>query len=144
MRARYGAGPLHLAAHVAALALCAYALVQIIGMPSGITVLIWMGAAVLLHDALLWPLQTVLDRGAQRTLGRAVNYVRIPAGLSLLLLLVFLPVISGKGAGAYERVSGRELEAGVAGWLGATVVLFALSGLLYLVRGAGRRRTQSS
>ena len=47
----------------------------------------------------------------------AINYVRVPAGLSLLMLLVFWGTIRGKGAGTYARVSGLEYEGYVARWL---------------------------
>lgn len=141
MKRLYGSSPLHLVAHLAALALCGYALIQILGMRSGVTVLIWLGAAVLLHDALLWPVETLLDRGAQAGLGRAVNFIRVPAGISLLLLLIFFPVISQKGEKAYSRVSGETFQGDAGRWLAVTAGLFALSGLAYVARSAaGRRR----
>ncbi len=63
--------------------------------------------------------------------------MRVPAVLSGLLLLVFLPVISGKGNGAFHGVSGLDYEGYVARWLLITAALFAVSGAVYLARRRG-------
>ena len=60
--------------------------------------------------------------------------VRVPLGLSLLMLLVFWGTIRGKGAGAYRNVSGLEYEGYVGRWLLVSAALFAISGALYLLR----------
>jgi hypothetical protein len=137
-----------LLAHLALLPLCVWALVQVFSQSSAwMRIAIWMVAAVILHDFVLFPLYTGLDRGARRVLrGAAVNYVRIPAGLSLLLLLVFFGTVAGKGGGAYRAVSGRSYDGYVTRWLVVTAALFAASGLIYLVgrrsspHGAAERR----
>ena len=110
MKARYGASPLHLLAHLAALALAAWALLQALQLGGAERIALWLVGAVVLHDALLWPAYTALDRLARR--GRPAgwaNYVRVPVGLSALLLLVFFPVMCGKGERTYLRVSGANL-----------------------------------
>ena len=62
--------------------------------------------------------------------------MRVPAGLSLLLLLVFWSTIRGKGAGTYARVSGLEWDGYGTRWLLVTAALFAhLRALVYFVRG---------
>ena len=66
----------------------------------------------------------------------AVNYVRVPALVSGLLLLVFFPAISGKGEGAFHGVSGLDYDGYLARWLLITAALFALSGAAYLLRGS--------
>jgi hypothetical protein len=135
MRARYGASPLHLLAHLAALALAAWALLQALQLGGAERIVLWLAGAVLLHDLVLWPAYTTLDRLARR--GRPAgwaNYVRIPVGLSALLLLVFFPVMCGKGEATYTRVSGQSWEGYAARWLVVSAVLFVVAGGLYLLR----------
>jgi hypothetical protein len=135
MRARYGASPLHLLAHLVLLPLAAFALLQIAERGDAARILIWLALSAVLHDLLLLPFYGLLDRVAQRTAGRAINYVRVPLLLSGLLLLVYFPVISGKGEGAFHGVSGLDYDGYLARWLLITAALFALSGAAYLVRG---------
>lgn len=132
---RYGATPLHLAAHLAALLLAAWALLQVLGLGNWQRVLLWLAGAVIVHDLVLWPGYTALDRLARR--GRPagwVNYVRVPAGISGLLALVFFPVMCGKGEAAYERVSALGWDGYATRWLLVSAALFAASGVVYLVR----------
>jgi len=134
----YGAGPVHLIAHLALLPLAAWALLQIFAVDNTGRILLWLAGAVIAHDLILLPLYSVLDRASQRVLaGTAVNYVRIPLGLALLLALVYLPQLSGKGDPQFRRVSGQGFDAPVERWLLATTALFAISGVVLLVR---RRR----
>ena len=65
---------------------------------------------------------------------RAVNYLRVPAGLSALLLLVFFPLILGRSTDKLEQVSGAPAADYLARWLLITGVLFAASALLYVAR----------
>jgi len=135
MRARYGSSPLHLLAHLAAFALAAWALLQALQLGGWQRIVLWLAGAVVVHDALLWPAYTTLDRLARR--GRPTgwaNYVRVPVGISALLLLAFFPVICGKGEATYARVSGRTWDGYVARWLLVSALLFAVAGALYLVR----------
>jgi hypothetical protein len=135
MRARYGASPLHLLAHLAALALAAWALLEALQLGGAQRIVLWLVGAVVLHDLVLWPAYTTLDRlgRRRRPLGSA-NYVRFPVGISALLLLVFFPVMCGKGEAAYTRVSGQTWEGYTARWLLVSAALFAGSAALYLVR----------
>jgi hypothetical protein len=134
----YGAGPVHLIAHLALLPLAAWALLQIFAVDNTGRILLWLAGAVIAHDLILLPLYSVLDRASQRVLaGTAVNYVRIPLGLALLLALVYLPQLSGKGDPQFRRVSGQGFDAPVERWLLATAALFAISGVVLLAR---RRR----
>ena len=101
----------------------------------------WLLLAAILHDMIVLPLYSGLDRGARAALpGAAVNYVRIPAGLSLLMLVVFWGTIAGKGAGAYHAVSGRSFEGYGLRWLVVSAALFAVSGVLYLARRGSAAR----
>ena len=126
---RYGASPVHLLAHLAALALAAWALLQIPGLGNWQRIVVWLVAAVVVHDLVLFPAYTV----AGRLVGRS-PYVRVPLALSALLLLVFFPVMCGKGEGAYTRVSGVEWDGYAQRWLLVSALLFLGSGILYAVR----------
>jgi hypothetical protein len=139
VRDRYGASPLHLLAHLAALALAAWALLQALQLGGANRIVLWLVGAVVLHDVLLWPAYTTLDRLARR--GRPagwVNYVRVPVGISALLALVFFPVMCGKGEAAYTRVSGMTWEGYTARWLLVSAALFAGSAVLYARRQGSR------
>ena len=136
MRARYGASPLHLLAHLAVLPLAAWALLQVADRPDGARILVWLALSAVVHDLVLLPFYGLLDRVGRRAAGPAVNYVRAPALLSGLLLLVFFPVISGKGEPSFTRASGLTYDGYLARWLLITAALFALSGAIYLLRGS--------
>jgi hypothetical protein len=138
MRARYGASPIHLLAHLILLPLSGWALLTVLDFRAAPNVVAWLIGAVILHDLVLLPAYSTLDRLARTAARGAVNYVRVPAGLSLLMLLVFWGTIRGNGEGAYKRVSGLEYEGYFSRWLLVTAALFALSGALYLLRS---RRT---
>ena len=137
LRRAYGASPLHLLAHLAALPLAAFALLQLAGAGNAARIFVWLAASVILHDLVLLPFYGVLDRIGRRTAGSAINFVRVPVLISGLLLLVYFPAISGKGGGAFRGVSGLEYEGYLARWLLATAGLFLLSGAIYLLRGRG-------
>ena len=136
MRARYGASPLHLLAHLAVLPLAAWALLLLADRPDGLRILVWLALSAVVHDLVLLPFYGLLDRLGRRTAGPAVNYVRAPALLSGLLLLVFFPVISGKGEPSFTRASGLTYDGYFARWLLITAALFALSAAVYLLRGS--------
>ncbi|MEA2310845.1 MAG: hypothetical protein QOE28_813 [Solirubrobacteraceae bacterium] len=141
-RTAYGASPLHLLAHLAALPLVAFALLEIARSGTAPAIFAWLLASAVLHDLVLLPFYRLLDHLGHRATGAAVNYVRVPALISGLLLLVFLPAISGKGAGAFHGVSGLDYQGYLARWLLITAALFVLSGAAYLVRGtAGGSRS---
>ena len=133
-RASYGASPLHLLAHLIVLPLVAFALLQIAERGDAARILVWLALSAVVHDLVLLPFYGVLDRLGQRTAGRAVNFVRVPALLSGLLLLVFFPAISGKGEGAFHGVSGLDYDGYLARWLLITAALFAVSGVVYGLR----------
>jgi hypothetical protein len=137
---RYGASPIHLLAHLALLPLAGWALLQILDLNTARNILTWFLGAVLLHDFVLLPAYSALDRVAATATRGAVNYVRVPAGIWLLLGLVFYPVIAGRGDAAFHRVSGLHFEGYLGRWLLAGAALFIASGALYLVRRPASRR----
>jgi hypothetical protein len=146
-RGLYGAGPLHLLALIASFAIAAAAVVGWFQRPREVVnVLEWFVAAILIHDLVLLPLYSLLDRiafGRQREradrarhttiLGRVTPtpYLRIPAILSGLLLVVFFPVIFGLGTQTELFASGIPETGYLARWLLATGVMFAVSGIAY-------------
>jgi hypothetical protein len=155
MRARfryeYGAEPLHLVATAGSLLLGAYGLLRLTEIPGGAKVLIWIVAAALLHDLVALPFYSVLLRIADRAAGAAIsgraarvlalNAVRIPAGLSALLLLVFFPLILRIDPEAYESVTGLTVDPYLSRWLLISAGLFLISGVVYalrLRRGVGK------
>ena len=134
MRARYGASPVHLLAHLILLPLIGWALLTVLDFRAASNVVLWLIGAVILHDLILLPAYSTLDRLAQTATRSAVNYVRVPAGLSLLMLLVFWGTIRGKGDGAFHRVSGLHYEGYFSRWLLVSAALFIVAAALYLVR----------
>jgi hypothetical protein len=90
-------------------------------------------------DLVLLPLYTAADRALTRglgTLGRRewTAYLRVPAALSGLLLLVWFPMISGATAHRYRSVTGLPGGGYLARWLLITAVLFGGSALLLVLR----------
>jgi hypothetical protein len=153
---RYGASPLHLLAHLAAFAICVFALAQIISGGAAVNFAVWFAGAALLHDLVFLPLYSLLDRVAHGWTHRAhhrsppalrnvavpvVNHVRVPALLSGLLLLVYFPLILGPAGKTYFEVSGHHLHGYLRNWLLITAVLFGGSALLYAVRVRLRSRS---
>ncbi len=134
---RYGAGPGHLLATVASLAIAAAAVIGWTQRPRDLeSVVIWFIAAILLHDLVLLPIYSLADR---LTIGflplRAAVYVRVPALISLLLLAAVFPTVLGYGARTEHNVSGIVEHGYLERWLILTGALFALSGLAYALRG---------
>jgi hypothetical protein len=155
-RALYGAGPVNLLVLLLCFAIAGAAVVGWFQRPRDVdTVLEWFVAAILLHDLVFLPLYTVLDRiafGWVRRLGESERprtvvglvgstpYLRVPAMLSGLLLLVFFPVILGLGSQTELSASGIAESGYLARWLIASGVMFALSGAAWGVamwRGRG-------
>ncbi|MFG2531083.1 hypothetical protein [Streptomyces sp. NPDC048516] len=157
---RYGEGPLHLLLILASFALTGYAGVRLLAGGQWPLVLVWFAGAALLHDLVLLPLYALADRVVVRWTARSgphrarTAYVRVPAALSGLLLLVWFPLIAGSaGSGSAARYEATtRLPGGVflAHWLLVTAGLCALSALWLLgrtvqrrLRGAPRRRSET-
>ncbi len=102
-------------------------------------VALWLVGAALLHDLVLLPLYALADRALVRGLGSAgrrewTMYVRVPAALSALLLLVWFPLISGMVDQRYRSATGLSADGFLARWLLITAVLFGGSALLLAIR----------
>jgi hypothetical protein len=125
-------------AYLALLPLCAWALLEMLDSRSAERIAVWLVACVVVHDLVVFPLYSGADRGLRRIAGSAINYVRIPAALSVLMLVVFWGTISGSGERAYRAVSGREFDGYATRWLLVSAALFGGSALLYLLRRRSR------
>ena len=139
MRRWYGSSLLHLVTVLACLSLAAVAAVPLVRNDAAVKIGLWFVGAVLVHDLVLFPLYALADRALPR---RGLNHVRVPALLSGLLLLMFLPVITQHSEDSYAFASGLDQDVFLGRWLAITGVLFTASGLLLLVRRAGRRSVQ--
>jgi len=151
-RRLYGTDPLHLLALLASFAIVGAGLAGWLQRSFDLdAVLVWFVVAILAQ----MPLYSLLDliafgrRGTQpqrAPLGApsGVPYIRIPALLSGLLLLVFFPLILALGSGTFHAASGHYQGGYLARWLLATGVLFALSGIAYARALARMRRTRAT
>ncbi|MEU1162226.1 hypothetical protein ABZ372_16410 [Streptomyces sp. NPDC005921] len=138
--------PLQLLLLACSFALAAYAGVRLLA-GDWLGVALWVVGAALLHDLVLLPLYSLADRALVRGLGAAgrrewMLYVRVPAALSALLLLVWFPLISGAVAGHYRSATGLSPDGYPTRWLLITAVLFGGSALLLArrLRRAAKRR----
>ncbi len=143
-RYEYGAQPLHLLAVVVSLLLSGYGLLRINDLTNTGRILIWIVAASLLHDLVALPFYSVLARiahgGAERAITtrakamHALNHVRVPAALSLLLLLVYFPLILRVAPAEYEATTGFTPDTYLVRWLLISAALFLISAVAYAVR----------
>jgi len=136
----YGAGPTTLLGTLAALSVSGAALVHFVASGPLIAVAVWFAGAIALHDLVLFPAYTLLDRRAARRLGQAINYVRVPTLLSALLGLVWFPLILRLGDTRYRRASGMDTHLFLGRWLAISAALFAGSALAYALNYTRRRR----
>ena len=131
-----------LLAHLAGFALIAWGLSRVLDPfdSRAMNLLVWFVGGALLHDLVLLPAYTLLDRAATRLLGAgAINYLRFPAVVSGVLFLVSLPLIlePERVPGNYRRATGEEPGAYMEAWLLITLGLFAVSAAALGLR-AGR------
>jgi hypothetical protein len=140
LRGLYGSGPLHLIAVVASFAVAGYVVLKLADSPARWKLLLWFLASVALHDLVLFPLYTLLDRIAQGRRPRAaVNYLRVPVLLSGLLLLISAGLVFSRAPTTYELATGLEPTPYLERWLAITAVLFVASGILYALRARSTR-----
>ncbi|WP_406259276.1 hypothetical protein [Streptomyces nigra] len=122
---------------------CSFALTAYAGMrlleEDPFAVALWFVGAAVLHDLVLVPLYGAADRALVRGTDRSGHrgltmYVRVPAALSLLLLLVWFPLITGRVADRYARATGLSPDGFLARWLLITAALCAGSAAVYALR----------
>jgi hypothetical protein len=147
-RRLYGANPLHLIGHLVLFAIAGFAIVQILGGGAWVNWIAWFVGAALLHDLVLLPLYSVLDRGlgivgrgaaARRPRVPLINYLRAPALISGVLLIVYFPLILGLSSRNYRNDTGHQLAGYTRNWLLITAALFLVSAVGYALRVRPRR-----
>lgn len=161
-RRGYGAGPLHLLALVASLLISGAAVLgwfDSFTTPDIVRILIWFLGAIVAHDLILLPIYSLLDRGALHASGHphrpaaAVRapaeppgrtpgwvYVRVPALLSGLLVLVFFPEALRLGNPTFQAASGMTQDVYLSRLLLTCAALFVISGVAYAINTGRVRR----
>jgi hypothetical protein len=146
----YGASPLHLLALLACFGLAGYAAARLI-LSRPLSVIAWFLGAVIGHDLLLMPLYSLADRSVmaavrhrepQLPVASWINYVRVPAALSGLLLLVWFPLIL-RLRSPYHASTTLSADPYVWHWLAVTGALFLLSAVAFALRLRGKGHTAS-
>ena len=132
-----------LGALLASFAVAGYAGVRLLaGNPVGVGA--WFVGSAVVHDLVLFPLYAGLDaalvtllrrRPELATVGgvRWLNYLRVPAAVSGVLLLVWSPLILRLPT-AFHEASGLSAQPLLPHWLAVTAVLFAVSAAVLAVR----------
>ena len=143
----YGANPLHLLALLASFALAGYAAARLFqSRPESVA--IWFAGAVIGHDLLLMPLYSIADwsvlaavrhRAPDLPAVAWINYLRVPTGLSALLLLVWFPLILRLKT-RYQASTTLSPDPFLWHWLAVTGTLFLVSAAAYAVRLRTARR----
>ncbi|MFG1667076.1 hypothetical protein [Streptomyces sp. Y7] len=134
--------PLQILLLACSFALAAYAGVRLLE-GDWFAIVLWFVGAAVLHDLVLLPLYAGADQALLRGFEAAdrrtwLPYVRVPAALSLLLLLVWFPLITGRVADRYSAATGLHADGFLARWLLITAVLFGGSAVVFVL---GRRRS---
>jgi hypothetical protein len=141
----YGASPLHLLALLACFGLAGYAAVRLAS-SHPVAVAAWFLGAVIGHDLLLMPLYSLADRSAVAVLRHRepqlpaapwINYLRVPAALSGLLLLVWFPLIL-RLRSPYHASTTLSADPYLWHWLAVTGTLFLLSAVAFALRLRGQ------
>lgn len=146
----YGSHPLHLLTMIAGFGLLGYVVFtagpMTLWKPDGAwwqSIAIWLAAAFIAHDLVLFPLYALVDRllglpgrmRRRRTLPVPPrNYLRLPAMGSGLLLLIFFPGIIEQGAKLYLADTGLTQQSFLGRWLLLTAAMFTTSALAYAFR----------
>ena len=149
LRRWYGEGLPQFLVLLASFTVAGYAGVRLLSGGEWLSVVLWFVGAALVHDLLFVPLYAAADRALRAAARRGARrpwlaFVRVPAFVSGLLLLVWFPLISGRVDAGYRSVAGLSADGFLARWLLITAVLFGGSALLLalrpLLRSATKRR----
>ena len=149
----YGAKPWHLVSLLACFAVTGYAVSRLFGDSTAlIRIVIWFVGAAVVWDLLVGPALALGD-SALRPVTRRVrvrgvsplNYVRFPALLSLLLLMMWTPLIFQRSEQIYRKKSGLLQDPYLERWAAVAGVLLLLGAVAFgiSVLRAGRRSDPS-
>ena len=138
---RYGASPWHLLALLGCFALTGYAVTRLLGETSALLqIVLWFVGAAAVWDLLLGPALALADRGTRTLLRRAqvrgvaaLNYVRFPTLLSLLLLVTFAPLLLQRSEPRYLAKTSLMQDPYLERWAAVSAGLYALSAVTYAV-----------
>jgi hypothetical protein len=143
-RSHYGAGPIHLLGLLICFAIAAYAVTRVFGEGGWKGVFSWFVICLVIHDLIAWPLYTWADRKVIRWQSRRpgrpplqvpwINHVRVPTIISGTLLVMFSPLIFRISNLTFESYTGFSENIYLTNWLMVTVILFAGSAVVYLLR----------
>ena len=145
----YGAKPWHLLSLLACFAVTGYAVSRLFGDSAAlIRIAIWFVGAAVVWDLVVGPALALGD-SALRPVTRRVrvrgvsplNYVRFPALLSLLLLMMWTPLIFQRSEQIYQKKSGLLQDPYLERWAAVAGVLLLLGAVAFAVSvlRAGRR-----
>jgi hypothetical protein len=139
----YGARPWHLLSLLASFVLAGYAVSRLLDdLPVLLRIGIWFIGAAVVWDLVLGPVMALVDRGLHAGLARRprrlplLNYVRVPALLSALLLVVWAPLILQRSASTYQAKTGLTTDPYLERWLAVTAVLVVASAAAYALATA--------
>ncbi|MGB6165240.1 MAG: hypothetical protein WCF33_09625 [Pseudonocardiaceae bacterium] len=141
-----------LLALLASFVVAGYAALRLLaGNPIGVGA--WFVGSAVVNDLVLFPLYAGLDAALVLLLRRRpalatvagvwwLNYLRIPAMISGLLLLVWSPLILRLSETTYHTTSHLSAQPYLARWLAVTAVLFGVSAVTLVVRVAMAWKSQ--
>jgi hypothetical protein len=134
----YGSNPLHLLAHVGVFFVAGWAIDQIVGGGSVINWAAWFLGAALLHGVV----GRATRAGPASDRPPVINYIRVPAVVAGILLLVYFPLILGYSARNYRHDTGHALAGYTRNWLLICAGVFLVSAVLYAARTARQQRAE--
>ncbi len=150
----YGARPLRYFASIAALAFAGYAFYSYLEpRTTDFKFLLWFVGAIVAHDMIAWPLYTGLNNLAYSARRRhdphekfvaGLVYLRVPAVISGLVFVIWLPLILDLSEGTYLDVAGKDPDGFLGRWLLLTGLLFLGSGVLFALRTRRATREDSA
>ena len=95
---------------------------------------VWFAGALLLHDAVLFPLYAAADRLLVRLPHGLVNHVRLPVLGAGLTFLLFLPGIIRQGEPAAIGATGLDQSPYLVRWLWLVAGMVAVSAVTWVAR----------